>query len=68
MKYLFSALYVIGTVIVIMNLYLLIITGWTWAPVIKIVIALLFLYANYRFMKVAYQDKKREDSQRQKKK
>ena len=51
MKYLFSALYVIGVAIVILNIYLLIISGWSWAPVIKIIIALLFLYSNYLFMK-----------------
>ena len=67
MKYLFSALYVIGTLIVLLNVYLLIISGWDWRPVIKIIIALLFLYANYRFMKEAYKAKGQKDQHQQKK-
>ena len=68
MKYLFSALYVIGTLIVLLNVYLLIISGWSWTPVIKIVIALLFLYCNYRFMKEAYKSKQQREEEMQKKK
>ena len=65
MKYVFSALYVLGTAIVLLNMYLLITTGWTWTPAIKIVIALIFLYANYRFMKEAYKAKENRDADRQ---
>ena len=61
MKYLFSALYVIGTLIVLLNAYLLIIEGWAWAPAIRIVIALLFIYANYKFMKQAFKSKRQSD-------
>ena len=67
MKYLFSALYVIGTVIVLLNAYLLVVTGWAWAPVIKIIIALLFLYFNYRFMKEAYKARNQRSQQKKQK-
>lgn len=54
MKYIFSAIYVLGAMLIILNLIQLFTLGWSWAPVIKIFLAILWLIGNYFFMKAAY--------------
>lgn len=62
MNYIFAAIYVLGALLILLNVIQLFTLGWSWSPVIKIFIAILWLVCNYFFMKKAYKSQhERED-------
>ena len=58
MKYIFSLIYVLGALLILLNVIQLFTLGWSWAPVVKIFLAILWLIGNYLFMKQAYKSKR----------
>ena len=68
MIYLFSLLYVIGGLIVLLNLIQLVTQGWATGPIFKTIVALLFIYCNYRFQKEAFKRKRENSKHKQEKK
>ena len=67
MIYIFSLIYVLGALLILLNLIQLFTLGWSWPPVIKIGIALLWLICNYFFMKAAYRSKRGRENKQPKK-
>ena len=61
MNYIFAAVYVLGALLILLNVIQLFTLGWSWPPVIKIFIAIIWLVCNYFFMKEAYKSKKERE-------
>ena len=60
MNYIFAAIYVLGALLILLNIIQLFTLGWSWPPVIKILLAFLWLLCNYFFMKTTYKARNRK--------
>ena len=67
MIYLFSAIYVLCGITVLLCLWEFIATGLTWGAVIRLLISLLWGYSNYRFMQYYFKNQRRSKNYAQKK-
>ena len=64
MNYIFATIYVLGAILILLNVIQLFTLGWSWPPVIKIFLAILWLLCNYLFMKETYKARnERKDNQ-----